>query len=135
MASGEYSEDIGKGGRLVVDRSGWQLKYYWSGPDLRYNGTFGHVPGREIERYVQAWELNFEKYLELKKMLPSEGEFVQQEAMRMEIRVNTLLSEGVCLKSYHCCVATKEELRQMVQSYQKAKEKALLIQKMLAELP
>ena len=135
MASGEYSEDIGNGGELVVACHGWLLKYYWPGPDMRYNGTFKNVPGREIDRYIKAWESNFQKFQELKKVLPKGGEYVEKSLMGMEIRVNTFLSEGVCLESYHCCVSDASKLRKMVASYEMAKEKAPVIQAMLAKLP
>ena len=132
--SGAYSEEIGKGGKLVVTRHSWHLEYYWAGPDLRYNGTFKRVPGADIDDYINAWKANFEKYLELRAAIPKGGEFVQPGAMGMQIRVHTSLGRGVCLQSYHCSVRTEQYLKEMVNSYLDAKHKASVIQRMLAEV-
>ena len=102
---------------------------------MRYNGTFKTIPGREIDRYIAAWQSNFDKYLELKKILPRGGEYVESGDMQMQIRVNSFLAEGVCLESYHCCVSHESLLRKMIASYEMAKEKAPVIQEMLAKLP
>ena len=135
IAAGEYSEDIGNGGKLSVTSSSWQLKYYWPGPDLRYNGTFKTVPGSDVGRYIKAWSSNFDKYVQLKSVIPVGGEFVQEGDMGMQIRINDVLSEGICLKSYHCCVSNRTELRRMIRSYEDAQKKASVIQEMLKKLP
>ena len=135
MAAGEYSEDIGNGGKLSVTISSWQLRYYWPGPDRRYKGTFKSVIGSDVGRYIKAWSSNLDKYVKLKNVIPAGGELVQQGDMGMKIRVNAAFAEGVCLEGYHCCVSSRTELRRMIRSYEDAQKRAFVIQEMLKNLP
>lgn len=46
--NGEYSEKLKSGGDLIVSSKSWYIRYYFPGPDLRYNGTFVNVPGVKL---------------------------------------------------------------------------------------
>jgi hypothetical protein len=37
---GTYEELLPCGGKLKVTKSSWEIEYYFSVPDFRYNGTF-----------------------------------------------------------------------------------------------
>ena len=67
--NGEYSEKLTSGGELKVSVNSWHILYYFSGPDLRYNGTFVRVDGKDVDRYIDAWENNFNKLLRLLMLL------------------------------------------------------------------
>lgn len=66
--NGEYSEKLKSGGELKVSVNNWYIQYYFSGPDLRYNGTFVNIEGKDIDKYIGAWRTNFNKYLKLKEL-------------------------------------------------------------------
>ncbi len=130
--NGQYSEKLPSGGELVVSSSGWHIQYYFPGPDLRYNGTFVTVRGNEIDKYISAWKHNFEKYLQLKETIPSGGSFDTPGEMGMTIRIG--MWEGVCLKSYHMPIRTRDKLNQVIHDYEFAKERASKLQKLLQSL-
>ena len=52
--NGEYSEKLKSGGELKVSVNNWYIQYYSSGPDLRYNGTFVNIEGKDIDKYIDA---------------------------------------------------------------------------------
>lgn len=130
--AGEYTEALVTGGKLTVTQDGWTIEYYFSGSDLRYNGTFFTIQGTKIDQYINAWEKNFEKYLELKRTIPAGGSFSINGEMGMSIRIGTF--EGVCLQSYHMPISTKEKLDKVISDYSNAKERASKIQKMLSQI-
>ena len=57
--NGQYSEKMKTGGELIVTANDWYIQYYFSGPDLRYNGTFVRLPGKEIDEYINAYRNKF----------------------------------------------------------------------------
>lgn len=127
--SGQYSEKLKSGGELVVTDQSWYIEYYFSGPDLRYNGTFVTINGNEIDKYIEAWKNNYSKYLVIKDTIPSEGTFDTRGEMGMSIRIGW--SEGVCLRSYYMPIRTEKKINEVVADYQYAKERAIKLQKML----
>ena len=52
---GEYREPLLSGGELIVTDSSWCIKYYFPGPDLRYNGTFVTIDASKVDEYIAAW--------------------------------------------------------------------------------
>ncbi len=131
--NGEYTEKLSTGGELKVTPSMWCISYYFSGPDLRYNGTFVSIPGKEIDEYIQAWRDNFKKYLDLKKAIPKDGEYNTYGEKNMSIRIGNWCS-GVCLKSYHMPINNEEELEAVLCDYEYAKKRAHQLQTVLSSL-
>ena len=127
---GAYSEHLKTGGELKVSAYSWHLEYYFSGPDLRYNGTFVRVESKQIDAYIEAWKNNFSKYLQLKEILPKGGSSDYHGEMGMSIRIGGF-NEGVCLQSYHLPIKTQAELSEIIDDYEGAKKKAALIQRIL----
>lgn len=127
--NGEYSEKLTSGGELKVSVNSWHILYYFSGPDLRYNGTFVRVDGKDVDRYIDAWENNFNKYLQLKGTIPPGGQFETKGLMGMSIRIGFV--EGVCLRSYHMPINSQTKLNQVIKDYKYAKERAIKLQEML----
>ncbi|WP_300296006.1 hypothetical protein [uncultured Intestinimonas sp.] len=131
--NGQYSEKLISGGELIVSIDSWNIKYYFPGPDLRYNGIFVTVKGSEIEKYISAWKSNYSRYLLLKKSIPVDGDFCTTGEMGMSIRIGRFF-EGVCLYSYHMPIKTVEKLNQVISDYQYAKERAVKLQELLHNL-
>lgn len=127
--NGQYSEKLPSGGELVVTTSGWHIKYYFPGPDLRYNGDFVTINGKEIDKYIAAWQHNYEKYLQLKETIPKNGKFDTAGEMGMSIRIGWC--EGVCLRSYHMPISSRSKLEQVIHDYEQAKARAEKLQMLL----
>lgn len=130
--NGEYSEELKSGGELKVSVNNWYIQYYFSGPDLRYNGTFVNIEGKDIDKYIDAWRTNFNKYLKLKETIPTGGKFDTNGLMGMSIRIGW--SEGVCLRSYHMPINNSAKLNQVIEDYEYAKERAIKLQELLRSL-
>lgn len=127
--NGQYSEKMKTGGELIVTANDWYIQYYFSGPDLRYNGTFVRLPGKEIDEYINAYRNNFKKYLEIKKNIPDSGKFETSGEKGMTIRLG--IWEGVCIDYYHMPINTKEKIEEIITDYQYAKQRAITLQNML----
>jgi hypothetical protein len=132
QSNGRYSEDLKTGGELKVWIDSWELYYYFRGPDYRYNGTFVHIKGEQIDSYIAAWKNNFSKYLQLKELMPQGGNADYPGEQGMSIRFG--FSEGVCLTSYHLPIQTQEQLSAIIEDYEYAKNRAVAIQRMLREI-
>jgi hypothetical protein len=68
------------GGTLTARESGFDLTYYFPGPDRRYNGTILRIDASMLQQYVAAWEENWRTYRVLRASMPSlcfsaEGKF------------------------------------------------------------
>lgn len=130
--AGTYSEKLKTGGELIVTSTNWSIRYYFSGPDLRYNGTFVTLEGRDINKYIDAWANNFDKYLKLKETVLTGGNFETAGSMNMTIRIGFV--EGVCIRSYHMPVRTHEKIIEIITDYEYARDKASKISVMLNAL-
>src|SRR5262245_55178777 len=100
MEAGTYTEPLPCGGNLEVEAQGFRMRYYFPGPDLRYNGTFVDIAGGDVEAYIEAFIDNWHEYERLKATVPPRGGFEKPGRMGMTIRIGPF-NEGVCLRSYH----------------------------------
>jgi 2-oxoglutarate dehydrogenase complex dehydrogenase (E1) component-like enzyme len=130
---GTYSEMLPCGGTLKVKKDSWEIQYYFSGPDLRYNGTFVNIPAARVDSYIDAFQKNWEEYEKLKTAIPHGGDFSKVGANGMSIQIGRFRN-GVCLQSYHMCLKTKDEIVRVITSYRHAKERAKVIQTLLGGL-
>ena len=119
---GIYELELKTGGKLAVSSSGWAIKYYFSGPDLRYNGTFVTIPGNQIDLYIKAWKNNFERFQELKNTLPNDGNYMENGEMNMYISIGRY-SKGVGLH-YSSLKSLKAEVDNIIEDYEYAKKAA-----------
>lgn len=131
--TGTYEEQLPCGGKLKVSKTSWQIEYYFSGPDSRYNGTFVTVAGVSIAQYIEAFQENWQEYEVLKSAIPKGGEFNKPGKMNMSIRVGGF-SEGVCIRSYHMPINSRTKLETVIQGYHYAANRAPQIQQFLAAL-
>ena len=71
MSTGStYEETLPCGGRLRIFRDNWEIRYFFSGRDLRYKSTFKTIPGEEVEQYIQAYQKNWIDFIALKGSNP-----------------------------------------------------------------
>lgn len=67
----ELSENVAFGGRLTARESGFDLTYYFPGPDRRYNGTFLKIDASMLHQYIVAWQENWKAYQVLRASVSS----------------------------------------------------------------
>ena len=130
--NGEYNEKLKSGGELVVSLYEWKIQYYFSGPDLRYNGTFIKIYGAEIDEYIDAWKSNFETYSSLKRKIAHGASFITIGKKKMPIRIGNF--SGVYLSGFCLPIKTSKELDRLIEDYKYAKQHATQIQKFLKTL-
>ena len=131
--TGEYRERLKTGGKLVVTATEWKIAYYFSGPDLRYSGTFFNISSHDIDKYIDAWKQNFDKYLTLKNSELANNVLTVNGVAGMSIWIGGI-AEGVCLRSYHMPIASLEKLQAVISDYNYAKGRAVTVMSMLGNL-
>ena len=127
--SGKYSELLPCGGELQIWSHGWQIHYYFPGPDLRYNGTLVEIPGKDVEEYARSFEQNWEDYQRLRIVMAGVGNLERHGMCGMIIRVGGF-ADGVCLRGYHMPISTIERLRQVVDGFRCAIARAHDVQRL-----
>ena len=133
MSTGLYEERLSCGGTLKVTKTSWEISYYFSGPDRRYNGTHVKVPGTSVAAYISAFSENWAEYKSLKSTIPSGGDFSKTGRMGMVIRIGSF-AEGVCIQSYHMPINSSQQLERVISAYRYASQRAPQIQQFLASL-
>lgn len=58
----ELNEMLEFDGRLTVRESGFDLVYYFPGPDRRYNGTLLRIDDYRLREYIAAWTENWQAH-------------------------------------------------------------------------
>ena len=129
---GTYNEQLSCGGTLKVSKSSWEIIFYFSGPDLRYNGTIFSIPGVSINDYISALEENYNEYEKLKELIPKGDTF--SKIARMNMIIGTGAYEGVWLTAYHMDISSRLQLREIIKSFRYAVDRAPQIQKLLESL-
>jgi hypothetical protein len=131
--TGTYSEKLPCGGELIVGAHTWHIKYYFAGPDLRYNGEFVEVLGRTIDEYISAYEESFQAFENLKQSISAGGEYQKSSKMGLTIRVGNF-NEGVCVAGYHMPICRRAELDKLLSGYRYAASRARGAMELLARL-
>lgn len=133
MADGTYEERLDCGGTLRVMKSGWEVRYYFPGLDLRHKGEFVTVPGASIRNYILAWNTNWAEFEQLKQAIPAGGEFSKVGVQGMSIRIGQF-RPGVCIHSYHMPISTRGDLDRIIRAYEYAALRAPKVQHLLETL-
>jgi len=122
--NGTYEEKLPfSEGKLIVTKTLYKIQFYFSGPDLRYNGTWLRIWQHEIDDYVDAYQKNWKKYIDLKKMKEQLGNSFSTTGIKgMNINIGGF-RDGVCIKSYHMPIRTEKELKKLIDSFHWAKDK------------
>ena len=131
----EYSEKLESGGSLVVTENDWRIEYYFPGPDLRYKGIRMSISSKNIDRYIAAWKNNFASYLQLKSLLSLDkgGKFQKAGEEGMVIRIGGIIEGVFIADGWTMNIYNQEQLDRLINDYERSKERALEIQKMLAK--
>lgn len=127
---GQYIEKLKTGGEIIISNKDWFIKYYFPGKDIRLNGLFVKIPGKQIDSYISAWRNNFDKYIEMKKIMLQGENYQINGEMGMKIHFGAI--EGVCLRSCHLPVKTQEQLTCLLEDYENAKIIAYKMRMILA---
>jgi len=132
---GEYKERLPFGmGDLIVTKSDFHIQFYFSGPDLRYNGTLIRINKSQIDIYIKAYENNWRKYEELQNLKDLLGnEFTVVGEMNMQISIGGW-KNGICIDSYHLPLNTEKDIKQLIESFLWAKEKGQEVMKFLESI-
>lgn len=112
MKALELSEPSAFGGRLNVRDGGFDLTFYFPGPDLRYNGTLLKIDSAMFHQYLTAWEENWRTYQTLRQSMPSMS-FAAEGTMGMRIDTG-----GVSLRKLR--VTSEAELAAMLEGFHRA---------------
>lgn len=116
MSNCFYEEKLPCGGRLKVTPESWEISYFFSYPNTRYNGTFVTVEGNDVPNYITAFQANWNEYVNLKNSMTPGQELVKLGKQDMTIRIGSF-REGVCLRDHHLPICTEQELQNIVASY------------------
>lgn len=113
----EIKETLKSGGELVVDKNGWNIRYYFNGPDLRYNGQWVYSNGNK-----DAWIDNYHKFLELQEVFKNQKFCVKgKEDMYITERGVTLLDDFYHLNNSVLPINCQNSLDAIIADYEYAK--------------
>lgn len=121
--SGEYVEPFKYPyGKLHVDSKGASIRFYFPGPDARYKGTHFNIWEEDIDKYIQAYQNNWETATQLREKAKEtpKTELKQVGEMRMNI-VATSRSFTIYLHQYHLPIYYKKDYEEMVMLLKRAK--------------
>ena len=112
MKALELKETFPFGGTLIVREAGFEVLFYFPGPDRRYNGTFLKIEDAILPQYIAAWTENWRTFQTMCETMPGRS-FSADGLLGMRIDLN-----GVRLQKL--CVTSRSELDAMLQVFQRA---------------
>ena len=114
---GEYKEQLPIGyGKIVVTKEDYYIQFVFSISDKRYSSDYLIINKNDIDNYIEAFKVNWKKYLELKEKISIIGEqFTTIGLLGMKINVG-LWNEGVCVYSFYKNLRTEDEINEMINS-------------------
>lgn len=133
MYNDYYQEKLPCGGTLKVNKSQWEIEYYYSGIDGRYKGELFTIYSAEIDAFTQSLINNFMEYLELKDKIPAGGDYQKEGERGMMISVGRLF-QGVSLHGFNDFVSNEEQLNNRIDSFERAKARSAIIQQAIAQI-
>jgi len=116
----ELKESFPHGGTLIAREAGFELLFYFPGPDLRYNGTFLKIEGALLHQYIEAWHENWLTFKEMYMTMPDVS-FAATGTHGMRINISGIRLQGLL-------VASDDELGAMVAVFQRALERGKELQ-------
>ena len=135
--NGTYEERLSStgNGTLRVTMNSWSIRYYFPGPDMRYNGTWLTLEGKDIDNYIKAYKANWEEYQSLKTQVPKGGSFRKQGLQGMSINVGSsgIYQDGICIDGWHLPINNEKELTALLESFEYCKTKAPQIMEWLKQ--
>lgn len=139
MNKAKYTEPLTSGGELNVTEDSWYIQYYFSGPDLRYNGEFVTIQGNDVDNYIRAYKNNYKKLLELQKILPKDGSFTTKGECDMNISCGGNYHVGITISAWYnhlsqpCNfpIVNEHDLNSVINDYEYCKLRAEEVSKLL----
>ncbi|MEQ1620816.1 MAG: hypothetical protein ABL919_05375 [Methylococcales bacterium] len=143
--NGTYEERVcWKGYRsftFTVNRDSWSIRFYFPGPDARYNGSSLSINQEEIDDYITSYRKNWEEYQLLKNNIPEGGSFRKEISIKegiwkkMSINVGSsgIYADGVCIDYLHLPINDEEELNSLLEQFEYCKSKAPKIMEWLSK--
>lgn len=130
---GLYKEKLPIGfGELVVTKNDFHIEIELRIPDLRYKVRVLTIERSSIDDYIEAYKLNWNKYIELKEENPSEDEEVSITGLiDMQISTGCFMNEGVSIYAGFHVLNSEEKINEMINSLQWAKEKGIKIMEIM----
>lgn len=132
-SNGTYEEGLPCGGKLQITKNSWKIKYYFEGPDLRYNGDLVEILGSELPKYIRAYKENWKEFESLRATIPKGGEFQKTARQGMVLRIGKF-RPGVCIAAYHMPINSEIALKELLDGFNYALERAPKIQNLLKGL-
>ena len=123
--SGEYVEVFKSPyGKLHINSTYASIQFYFPGPDARYRGTHFTIWEEDIDKYIKAYQNNWETGIKLREKAKEtpKTELKQVGEMSMNI-VATSHSFTIYLHHYHLPIYYKKDYEEMVMLLQQAKLK------------
>lgn len=121
--SGEYVEAFKSPyGKLHINSTYASIQFYFPGPDARYRGTHFTIWEEDIDKYIKAYQNNWETGIKLREKAKEtpKTELKQVGEMSMNI-VATAHSFTIYLHRYHLPIYYKKDYEEMVMLLQRAK--------------
>ena len=123
VIEGEYVEPFKNPyGKLHVRAKSASINFYFPGPDARYNGTFFYIDELDIDKYIKAYQTNWELGVELQAKIQElpQSELRKTGDQSMNIRVTKTL---VTLYIHQYClpISSYEECKEMIKLFKLAK--------------
>lgn len=120
-----YTETLRSGGVLFIGKDSWYIQFRPVVPDTRYKPRDFQIPGEEIDAYIEAYQINFERYQNLLNENTDKTEIVGEKNMKIRFGVH----RGICLYESYFPIKNKKELLQILDDLQYAKEMNVRINK------
>lgn len=123
MDARSYTETLSDGGTLHVSRDRWSISYMFPGPDRRYNSTFYHIDGHQVEAFINALIEGWAEGERLQTMAPKNGSLAKTG--KEDIRISASSDHiSVYLPNMRISAHSKDELEKLVSMYQYARNRA-----------
>ena len=107
---GTYKEELNfLPGEIVVTNNNFEISFYFKGIDNRYNGRFFKIQSCDIQKYIIAFNDNWTKYEDLKK-LNTPGQLSVTCEMDMRIFIGDSFFNGLSLNQYDVLLKTRKEV-------------------------
>ena len=137
MGKFEYSETLPCTGQLIVNPDGWYINYTFAGPDLRYKVHTIRIDSSEVESHIQALELAWKKYLELKQeyTLTQDKQDLKSVTFKpgIYIHLGYQYMEGISIASHSQSkmIQSEDYLQEVIQGLRYSIKKAKMVMTML----
>ena len=132
---GTYNEPFfNKEGKLIVNKSGFKIEFYFPGIDLRYNGKLIYIYESDIDKYIKAIEKNWERLCELKELSRSLKTITLNEDGLCNMHLTAQDNSAVLyIFNYDLPISNKNEIENLLLKLKSVKDRVEYIRKKVFE--